>query len=66
MRPVLYIIGTLSVIYGISGLIQSFRHEDTAMALRQEGISQDPKTTSRRLRIMSVIFITIGIIIFLY
>lgn len=60
------IIGGISVIYGISCFIQSFRHADSAMALMQDGIYENPKKTSKRLRLMAVFFVTIGIISFFY
>ncbi len=65
MGIILNVIGGIFVFYGISCFIQSFRHADSVVALRQDGIYESPEKTSKRLRIMAIIFILIGIIIFI-
>jgi hypothetical protein len=56
-------IGVISIIYGISCLIQSFRHEDSSVALAQDGIFEDAAKTSRRLRLMAFFFLALGIVL---
>jgi len=66
MRGVLNIIGMISVLYGISCFIQSYRHRDSKMALMRDGIFEDTQKTSRRLRFMTLFFVTIGLIMLFY
>ena len=60
---VIKILGIILIIYGISSFIQSFRKEDSAMALMKDGIYEDPKKTSIRLKIMGVVSFIIGVIL---
>lgn len=53
--------GIALIIYSISSFIQSFRHEDSRFALMQDGIFEDPKKTSKRLRILSAIAMILGL-----
>lgn len=55
------LIGVALIIYGISSFIQSFRQEDSKSALMQDGIIEDPKKTSNRLRIMSLVSLSLGL-----
>lgn len=60
---VLKILGIILIIYGISSFIQSFRKEDSAQGLMEDGIYEDPKKTSIRLKIMGVVSFIIGVIL---
>ncbi len=66
MEIIFKIIGGLSVFYGISCFIQSFREQDSIEHLRQYGIRENPQTTSNRLLLMATFFIIIGLIPFFY
>jgi hypothetical protein len=63
LKVILKILGIILIIYGISSFIQSFRKKDSAMALMQDGIYQDPKATSLTLRIIGVVSFVIGVIL---
>ena len=63
LKVILKILGIILIIYGISSFIQSFRKEDSAMALMQDGIYEDPKKTSLNLRIIGVVSFVIGVIL---
>jgi uncharacterized membrane protein HdeD (DUF308 family) len=63
INVILKILGIILIIYGISSFIQSFRKEDSAMALMEDGIYEDPKKTSIRLKIMGVVSFIIGVIL---
>lgn len=63
INVILKILGIILIIYGISSFIQSFRKEDSAMALLEDGIYEDPKKTSIRLKIMGVVSFIIGVIL---
>lgn len=55
------LLGIALIIYSISSFIQSFRHEDSRFALMQDGIVEDLKKTSNRLRIISAISLILGL-----
>lgn len=57
----LKVIGVFPILFALSCFIQSFRHKDSEIALTQEGMYEAPQKTSRRLRIMSIVFAAIGI-----
>ena len=59
------LIGAALIIYSISSFIQSFRHEDSKFALMQDGIIENPKKTSNRLRIMASISLVVGLFLLL-
>ncbi|MBD3337651.1 MAG: DUF3185 family protein [Candidatus Lokiarchaeota archaeon] len=63
INVILKILGIILIIYGISSFIQSFRKEDSALALAEDGIYEDPKKTSTRLKIMGVVSFIIGVIL---
>lgn len=55
------LIGICLIIYSISSFIQSFRHDDSQRALLHDGIVQDAKKTSIRLRIIASVSLVIGL-----
>jgi len=63
IRVILKILGIILIIYGLSSFIQSFRKEDSALALMEDGIFEDPQKTSRRLKIMGLGAFSIGVIL---
>ncbi len=63
MNVILKILGIILIIYGVSSFIQSFRKEDSAIALMEDGIYEDPKKTSIRLKIIGVVSFIIGVIL---
>jgi uncharacterized membrane protein HdeD (DUF308 family) len=63
INVILKILGIILIIYGISSFIQSFRKEDSAVALMEDGIYEDPQKTSIRLKIMGVVSFIIGVIL---
>jgi len=63
LKIILKILGIVLIIYGVSSFIQSFRKEDSFMALMKDGIYKDPKKTSITLKIIGIVSFVIGVIL---
>jgi len=63
LKIILKILSIIFIVYGVSSFIQSFRKEDSFMALLKDGIYEDPKKTSILLRIIGIGSFIVGVIL---
>lgn len=64
-QMIMKLVGAALIFYAVNCFIQSFRHEDSKFALMQDGIDQDPQSTSAFLRIVALISFGVGLFLLL-